>query len=206
MVADLRFPFSVGPDKWSEPRGVMYIKSLPGQDRQAAFPSRVFSERRQFITCRSKVNAPMSRNGRNLYACLRAGKKSVSAGRVVENLSSITIPNNAGTPCDTVRHRVTGDHRETDVARAPPPLRRVALVKARRLNGRARPSKHCHPVFSLNGGPVKSDNAPEIGRLVNSRHGQSVSLRLGRRTIDPSISRTSGLVIRRFYVATCLPR
>lgn len=57
----------------------------------------------------------MSGNGCNLYACLRAGKKSISAGCTVENLSSITIPNNIG---DAVRHRVTADHCEADLAHA----------------------------------------------------------------------------------------
>lgn len=77
-----------------------YIKS-GYTDNLARFPSRVFSSRRQFITCRSKVNAPMSCNGRNLYACLHAGKKSISAGHAVENLSPITIPNNGRTQRDT---------------------------------------------------------------------------------------------------------
>lgn len=66
----------------------------------------------------------MSRNGRNLYACLRAGKKSISVGRAVENLSSITIPNNAW---DAARLRVTDDHREADLVTA---RASAVLVKA----------------------------------------------------------------------------
>lgn len=88
---------SPSADKWPErfsnralrlDRG--NIKSRPGSIGRPAFPSSVFSEGGEFITCRWKVNAPMSRNGCNLYACLGTGekKKKKSRYRSVESFET----------------------------------------------------------------------------------------------------------------------